>query len=138
MNICQQLLRYERDGDELLCNIVIGLSDKVKIAVRCGSVNNSWNYLNVGESVQTTQVFTLRSNCVKLQNKVQESSHFCFNELSIPVTEKRSGGITFQHTFIRSLNVKFCLNKMFINMCKFTECNAEHSEIALLNKFQYK
>lgn len=57
--------------------------------------------------------------------------------MSISVSEKILV-ITFQHIFVRSLNIKFCLNKMFINLCKFTECNVEHNDIALLNKFQYK
>jgi hypothetical protein len=26
---------------------------------------------------------------------------------------------------------------MFINLCEFTECNEEHSEIVLINKYQY-
>jgi hypothetical protein len=51
---------------------------------RCISVNkthsyivtDSWNYLNGGGNVWTTEVIMLRSNCVKLQNKVQEKYLF--------------------------------------------------------------
>jgi hypothetical protein len=47
---------------------------------RCGSINktqspivtDSWNYVNDGGSMWTTWVFMLKSNCIKLQNEIQE------------------------------------------------------------------
>jgi N-acetylglutamate synthase/N-acetylornithine aminotransferase len=60
--------------------------DEVKIVVRCGSVNkmlssivtDSWRYFNVDGRVLTAEVIMLRSNCVILQNKVQENYPFLF------------------------------------------------------------
>jgi hypothetical protein len=52
------------------------------------------HYLNVSESVWTRDV-VLRSNCVKLQNKFHESTHFYFNEIYIPVIGGGLGDINF-------------------------------------------
>jgi hypothetical protein len=61
-----------------------------------GSVNkinssagmDSWNYLNSGGSLWAEEISMLKSNCVKLQNEVQEKYPFLFKWNLFPPLRK--------------------------------------------------
>lgn len=80
---------------------------KSRLGRRCGLANRMpsliltvlWICLNVGANVQTTEVIMLLSNCVKLQNKVQEIYHFFFWR-NIQSYYGKKWGIPFQHALI--------------------------------------
>jgi hypothetical protein len=58
----------------------------VPSTARSSIVTDTWSYPDAGRKC-VDRVF--RGNYVQFQNKVQENIRFCFNKISVPVTENR-------------------------------------------------